>query len=46
MYSIYIKVDVYFDFFLVIEVSVEIMDSYIYLKKIREIVILFLNLFS
>lgn len=43
MYSIYIKVDVYFDFFLVIEVSVEIMDSYIYLKKIREIVILFLN---
>lgn len=45
MYSIYIKVDVYFDFFLVIEVSVEIMDSYIYLKKIREIVILFLNLF-
>lgn len=33
MYSIYIKVDVYFDFFLVIEVSVEIMDSYIYLKK-------------
>lgn len=45
MYSIYIKVDVYFDFFLVIEVSVEIMDSYIYLKKIREVVILFLNLF-
>lgn len=45
MYIIYFKVDVYFDFFLVIEVSVEIMDSYIYLKKIREIVILFLNLF-
>lgn len=33
MYSIYIKLDVYFDFFLVIEVSIEIMDSYIYLKK-------------
>lgn len=45
MYTTYSKADAYLDPLLVTEVSAETMDSYIHLKKIRETVILFSNLF-
>lgn len=45
MYSTYTKADAYLDPLLVTEVSAETMDSYIHLKKIKETVILFSNLF-